>query len=136
MTEVERQNRSRGERSNLFGLLNVLGIRTLWCFATFNGSVSTNKGLSVWTVSFRDPTIPPACQDLSERDMRDPNTPRSFADIIEEIEVVVLQLRHSTKRRERMTMLRELRILLKEMDIEVGYLVLPNVDPSNACFRN
>ena len=56
---------------------------------------------------------------------------------MEEIEVVVIELKHSSKRRERMALLRELRILLKEMDIEVGYLALPpNVNPSNACLRN
>lgn len=69
--------------------------------------------------------------------MRHPDSPRTFSDIMEEIEVVVIELKHTPKRRERMALLRELRILLKEMDIEVGYLALPpNLNPSNACLRN
>ena len=69
--------------------------------------------------------------------MRGPDNSRSFEQILEEIEVAVIELKHSTKRRDRMALLRELRILLKEMDIEVGYLALPpNLDPSNACLRN
>jgi hypothetical protein len=69
--------------------------------------------------------------------MRSPDGSRSFADIVEEIEVVVMQLKHSIRRRERMALLRELRLLLKEMDVEVGYLALPpTLDPSNACLRN
>ncbi len=69
--------------------------------------------------------------------MRRSDRPRSFPEIMEEIEVVVIELKHSSKRRDRMALLRELRILLKEMDIEVGYLtVAPNLNPSNACLRN
>lgn len=69
--------------------------------------------------------------------MRYPESQRSFSAIMEEIEIVVIELKHASKRRERMALLRELRILLKEMDIEVGYLTVPaNLNASNACLRN
>lgn len=61
--------------------------------------------------------------------MRNPNSPRSFGDFTEEIEAVASQLKHPTKRRARMILFREMRILLKEVDIELGYLARPEYGP-------